>query len=688
MKRLVALFLTVLLAISFTACGIESNDVSSNGSSSFTNSYSSSSSSYKPNGSSSHGGSSSSSHFTNSSSGNAESSSSSMGGASSSSSGGGTVDNPCDVHVDSNDDGVCDDCFIDVEIMLDVIAVNDTHGRINDSATQEGVDELTTYIKNVRTQNPNTLVLSSGDMWQGSGEGILTQGAIVVDWMNEVGFSSMTLGNHEYDWGSSAIEKNGEIADFPFLGINIFDKTTNKRVSYCDASTIVDYGDYQVGIIGAIGDCLDDISGEHTKDMYFVVGDRLTELVKNEAQSLRSQGADLVIYSQHNGTTYDQVSNPPIKDYMISDYYDIEISNYVDIVFEGHSHNSYVFTDSKGVRHIQSGSESRACSRAQINVNFANGNTEVSQIENLDSRLYSYLADDPIVAELNVKYESVIGILDDVVGYSDKNYSSNELKNIAATLYLERAAEKWADYDIVLAGSNFSVRNPYNIYSGDVTYAQLLELFPFNNALHLCSIKGSDLLNRFINNSYHLCKYTPYGESVVNNINSSKTYYIVTDGFISWNASNNLTIEEVYAPDVFLRDLFADYIKDGNMGTKPTPPDSDYTLTSIADLNAIGNALKNVGVETAEIYYATGTITSINNTEFGNGYIEDENGNSIYVYGMWGEGNVKYQNLPQAERPVEGDTVVLKGTLMLYKKSDGTIVLEFYQTTIVNFTKA
>ena len=180
------------------------------------------------------------------------------------SSGGESVDESC---VDSNDDGVCDDCKESVLVTLDIFAVNDLHGKVLDNNAQEGVDELSTYIKNAKAQNEYTFTLSSGDMWQGTAEAGLTFGNLVTDWMNEMDFVSMTLGNHEFDWGEEYIEQNAELAQFPFLAINIFDKQTDKRVDYCDSSVMVELGDLKVGVIGAIGDCYSSISAD--KDMRF-----------------------------------------------------------------------------------------------------------------------------------------------------------------------------------------------------------------------------------------------------------------------------------------------------------------------------------------------------------------------------------------------------------------------------------
>ena len=143
----------------------------------------------------------------------------------------------CD-HKDKNNDEICDYCGENVVASFNIFAINDLHGMYCDTDNQPGVDELTTYLKNYQSTS-NTIVLSSGDMWQGSTESNNTKGKLATEWLNYVDCSSMTLGNHEFDWSTEKIRTNAQLANFPFLAINVFDRTTNKRVDYCEASVVV-----------------------------------------------------------------------------------------------------------------------------------------------------------------------------------------------------------------------------------------------------------------------------------------------------------------------------------------------------------------------------------------------------------------------------------------------------------------
>lgn len=142
------------------------------------------------------------------------------------------------------------------------------------------------------------------------------------------------------------------------------------------------------------------------------------------------------------------------------------------------------------------------------------------------------------------------------------------MRQIVANLYYKAGVEKWGqEYDIALGGGFISVRSPYKLEVGDVDYAKLQSLFPFDNELVLCSIKGSDLMDRFFNNNHddYFISYGEYGTSIINNVDPNGIYYIVTDTYSSLYKPNRLTEVERYDGGVYARDLLAEYVKAGNL---------------------------------------------------------------------------------------------------------------------------
>ncbi len=93
-------------------------------------------------------------------------------------------------------------------------------------------------------------------------------------------------------------------------------------------------------------------------------------------------------------------------------------------------------------------------------------------------------------------------------------------------------------------------------------------------------------------------------------------------------------------------------------------PDATNTLT-VKEAIDLG-AAQDTGAYTADKYYVTGKITAVSNTQYGNIYIADEDGNEILVYGTYGaDGKDRYDAL--ASKPDEGDTVTVYGVVGNFK---------------------
>ena len=95
--------------------------------------------------------------------------------------------------------------------------------------------------------------------------------------------------------------------------------------------------------------------------------------------------------------------------------------------------------------------------------------------------------------------------------------------------------------------------------NGNVTYADLQMVLPFDNALYLCSIKGSDILDRFLNYD----GYYVYLKIDISNIDPNATYYIIADSWTSGYAPAKCTEIAKYDETTFARDLLAEYIREG-----------------------------------------------------------------------------------------------------------------------------
>lgn len=466
-------------------------------------------------------------------------------------------------HNDVDADGTCDICGNSVIAELSFYAVNDLHGKFMDTANQPGLDEFTTYLKDLYADSAREeILISSGDMWQGTVESSTNKGQLMTEWMNEVGFSSMTLGNHEYDWGADVLTPNSELAEFPFLAINV--RQNGAAVDYCQPSAVVEKGGVKVGIIGAIGDCLSSISGEFTDGLSFETGDALTNLVETEANRLRTQeGCDFIVYSIHDGGSGFSASNINSVTNNDMSWYDTALSNgYVDLVFEGHTHQGYILRDEYGVYHLQGGGENKYVSCADLSFNTVTKEYTVAP-RLIGSSVYASgsITGDPVVEEIFDRYFPTDNPYTTVLGKNNSKKYSETICDKVAELYYLQGVEEWGnEYNIVLGGGYLKTRNPYDLAAGNVTYADLFSLLPFDNEIVLGKIQGRYLKSQFLGgrDNYHV--YSIVQSAAVSD---NQYYYIIADSYTSTYYYNHIDEVARLGGGIYARDLLADFVSSG-----------------------------------------------------------------------------------------------------------------------------
>ncbi|MBR2721643.1 MAG: bifunctional metallophosphatase/5'-nucleotidase [Clostridia bacterium] len=557
-------------------------------------------------------------------------------------------------HEDSDANKACDHCSIQIIIPINLYSLNDLHGSFMDTDANPGLDEFTTWMQALYADTEEyELLLSAGDMWQGSMESSTNHGSLMTEWMNEMDFACMTLGNHEFDWGADSIVANQAIAEFPFLAINILYQ--GEKVDYCQPSVVVECGGVKVGIIGAIGNVLSSISGEFTDGLQFIAGSQLTKLVQDEAARLRrEEGCDLIVYSIHDSTTG----------------YDEELSNknsgkgYVDVVFEGHSHSRYAKRDGYGVPHVQAGAYNEGVGCVAVEYSLLTNEITVVTVEIIDSAIYSdpSITDSPLIDELMEKYFPGYDPYRDILGNNMLYRDGDALCQKVAELYLAHGKQHWSNYSIAAAGGRLQTREPYSLPAGNVTYAQLFALFPFDNDLVLVKVDGTTL--RSLINGGRLVMVTD--ASVAGGIDPAKTYYIVTDTYTAYYNRMNIVDR---TSDLYARDLLGEFIASGAWGA---PAADQIERISIPRVYEIGAALPDNGSSDA-LYFVTGTVVSIENSTYGNMYISDGE-NTLFVYGVYSEdGSVRFDAM--ANPPRVGDRITLCSSVKRYVNG-GTVTIE------------
>lgn len=224
---------------------------------------------------------------------------------------------------------------------LTILATTDIHGNVwgfsyenNKETTNTGMARIATYVEKVRSEVPDVILVDNGDVIQGN---IMTDDLYnkregehpVIRAMNLLEYDSMTLGNHEFNFGENLINRIQVLANFPVLAANM------ARVDGTMAAlpyTIVERSGIKVGIIGLTNPNAPRWDGEKTDPFVFApVGPackKVVDIIKDKV--------DVIVVVSHVGLypEYDEETGSDGANKIL------ELCPEIDVLVVGHDHNT------------------------------------------------------------------------------------------------------------------------------------------------------------------------------------------------------------------------------------------------------------------------------------------------------------------------------------------------------------
>jgi len=112
-------------------------------------------------------------------------------------------------------------------VRLSIIHTTDLHGHILPTFDYGGRSDLgglarcATQIGRWRRENPNSLLIDVGDVYQGTQFALSNQGAAMIDLFNLLRYDAWIVGNHEFDWGIEPFFQAVARSAMPVLAANM-----------------------------------------------------------------------------------------------------------------------------------------------------------------------------------------------------------------------------------------------------------------------------------------------------------------------------------------------------------------------------------------------------------------------------------------------------------------------------------
>jgi 2',3'-cyclic-nucleotide 2'-phosphodiesterase/3'-nucleotidase len=215
-----------------------------------------------------------------------------------------------------------------------------------------GLARTAAHIADIRAEASNSMLIDNGDFLQGNPMGDyiayergMKEGDMhpIIQAMNTLGFDASTLGNHEFNYGLSFLEKSLAGANFPVVSANIAktmgaDPTKDETLlkPYVLLDRVVTDGDgvehqIKIGIIGFVPPQVMNWDRKHLEGN--VQARDIVETAKAWVPQMKEAGADIIIALSHSG-----IGSANHEDGMENASVPLAEVDGIDALMTGHSH--------------------------------------------------------------------------------------------------------------------------------------------------------------------------------------------------------------------------------------------------------------------------------------------------------------------------------------------------------------
>ncbi len=493
---------------------------------------------------------------------------------------------------------------------FDVLYTSDIHGHItHDEATflnpnfpppLGGAASATAYIEKARAIAKEAgrplYLFDSGDLFQGTPVGINTKGTAIIDWMNDMHYTAVALGNHDFDLGWQNTKRLAEMAQFPVLGNNIVDEKTGERVPWLDGTVWEEVDGVKIAILGYCTETTANMS--FAKNVAGIKFEPIHEVLQRDVKTVRDQGANLVFVLMHSGLPY-----KPERDKEYERMVDraeagglphwgmnaMELAHTiwgVDAIFGGHTHQGYDEPWEDPVTHTL------------VFEPYANGSSighVTMKVDPVTKQLMGYdthadrgalisLFEDEIWPD-QIQAEKIASVVDTAEAGLDQTVGRTEV-------LLQRGSPNNALMGFVVAdayrtvlNADFALQNTggvrADISPGPITRRDLLAVSPFGNQMVLVNMPGT-LLKGLLED-----KLVGQGGGIF--ISGGKVEYDLSrpdgDRIVEFTIGG-----EPYDPDKIYKVALTDYLVQGNSGMQRIQDEvssEDIFYTGYTDLETL-----------------------------------------------------------------------------------------------------
>ena len=386
---------------------------------------------------------------------------------------------------------------------LTILHTNDFHSRfkpiskydsgcsVEDDAAGKcfgGSARLVTAVNEAKKRTNNWILVDGGDQFQGTLFYTYYKGKLAAEMMNLMGYTAMTVGNHEFDDGPEVLRGFMDAVEFPVLMSNADVSREPLLADVLKKSTVIEQGGEKIGLIGLTPQNTDELASPGPNITFTDPSDA----VQAEVDALTEMGVNKIIVLSHSGYAVDQrvAAN----------------TTGVDVIVGGHS-NTYLANNDdnadgpyptvvNGVQIVQAYAYGKYLGELNVTFDDAGNVTEATGDPLLVDA--AILANEEVAARIKEAAKPLDEIRNKVVASAAEAIEGDRsvcravecpMGNLVADAMLDRVKDQGIEVAIANGGGLRA-----SIDAGDVTMGEVLTVLPFQNTLATFQVTGETLV--------------------------------------------------------------------------------------------------------------------------------------------------------------------------------------------------
>lgn len=463
-------------------------------------------------------------------------------------------------------------------VQITILGTTDLHGNVypvdyyTNKPDNRGLAKIATLIKRARKENPSALLIDSGDTIQGTPLEYYhntknnTPPDPMMLAMNSLNYDTMTVGNHEYNFGLKVLEKARKEANFPWLSANTYDKGTDK--THYQPYLVKEVSGVRVGILGLTTPGIPNWeNSQNYAGLEF--HEPVSEARKWVAVLREKEKVDIVVIAMHMGLEEDlrmgQINPGQVPDENRAAAIARSVSG-IDAIFMGHTHRDVPSLYVNGVLITQANYWGRHLARADFYLEREGERWRVYAKSARTIPVDDKVEADPDVLKIGEPYDSETQKwLSRVIGESAEELTAGEarFRDTAILDMIQRVQLDAGKADVsMVAPFNLEAR----IARGPVTVRDIAGLYVYENTLVVLEVTGQQLKEALEHSAKYFRPYEP-GKSLAELVDEKIPTY-------------NFDIAEGVDYEVDIRRPIGDRIQNLRLHGKPLPPTQKLRLAT------------------------------------------------------------------------------------------------------------